>query len=103
MTIVYSPQARLDQSRIWAEAWQRFGEEMADAYAERFEKTLRKMLGVFPGAGRPRPEFGPDVRSLPIVPYVAFYRVKNRRVTVLRIVHGHSDLSQPILSLLVAI
>ena len=103
MTLVYSPRARRDQSHIWAEGWQRFGEEMADDYAERFDKTLRKMLGIFPGAGRQRPEFGPDIRSLPIVPYVVLYRVKNRRVVVLRIVHSHSDLSQSILSLLVAI
>ena len=102
MSVWYAPEAQEDRSRIWLESVQRFGEQNADAYIARIDATLTKTLGSFPNSGRARPEFGPDVRSFPVVPYVAFYRVKNRRVEIIRILHGYRDLSKVVLSLLVA-
>jgi len=38
------------------------------------------------------PEFGPDIRTIPIGRYIVLLRVAGSKVTVLRIVHGARDL-----------
>ena len=51
-------------------------------------------LARHPHMGRPRPEFGPLVRSIPVSPVVVFYRALDEgKVTeVLRIIDGRRDL-----------
>ena len=55
-------------------------------------------LEIFPQRGRLRPEFGPGIRSIPVSPVVAFYRVidedaeNGATVEVLRIIDGRRDL-----------
>jgi len=57
-----------------------------------------KSLEIFPQRGRLRPEFGPGIRSIPVSPVVAFYRVidedaeNGATVEVLRIIDGRRDL-----------
>ena len=102
MTIEYSPQAEADANSIFLDSFERFGQNRAGALIARLEETLRKTIGAFPNAGRTRPELGADVRSFPIVPYVAFYRIVGKRIEILRILHGHRDIKDPLLSLLLA-
>jgi toxin ParE1/3/4 len=49
-------------------------------------------LGKHPELGRPRPEFGVDIRGLWEKPYVALYRITADAVEILTIVHGAMDL-----------
>jgi plasmid stabilization system protein ParE len=50
------------------------------------------VLRDFPESAQARPEFGPDIRTIPVGRYIAFVRVIAERVTVLRILHGARDL-----------
>jgi toxin ParE1/3/4 len=65
----------------------------AERYADLFYEKVES-LARFPEMGRPRPEFGTDVRSTLIKPYILFYRYNGEAVQVLRIVHGKRDLRQ---------
>jgi toxin ParE1/3/4 len=63
--------------------------------AQRFRtNVLRRirLLEQFPEAAQPRPEFGRDIRTIPIGSYVVILRVSSPKVTVLRILHGARDL-----------
>jgi toxin ParE1/3/4 len=102
MTIEYSPLAEGDADRIFLDGCERFGPSRAGVLIARIDETLQKTIGAFPNAARKRPELGLDVRSFPIVPYVAFYRVAGKRIEILRILHGHRDIKDPLLSLLLA-
>lgn len=49
-------------------------------------------LTSFPLRGSPRPDFGRDVRSVIVQPYLIFYAVRPDRVTILRVLHGSRDI-----------
>ena len=53
----------------------------------------RRVLGMFPFAGRERKEIRDGVRSTVVHPYLVFYRVDEaaRVVTVVRVIHGSRD------------
>jgi toxin ParE1/3/4 len=46
----------------------------------------------FPQSAQPRPEFGCDIRTIPIGRYIVILRVVVPKVIVLRILHGARDL-----------
>ncbi len=103
MSVRYATLARQDLARIWRDCAERSGIDLAEVLIDRIHDTLRKTLAIFPNAGRSRREFGADIRSFPIVPYVAFCRADDRGVEILRVLHGHRDISEPLLSLLIAV
>ena len=102
MRIHYAEPAQHDLRQIWVACAEHSGASVADALIDRIQETLSRTIGVFPGSGRSRPELGRTMRSFPVIPYVAFYRVKRRRVEIFRILHGHRDIRPPLISLLVA-
>lgn len=65
----------------------------AQAFVERI-KLRCETLSAFPLAGRLRPEFLPDIRSIAVRPIVVFYRYLEDRDTVRveRVVDGRRDL-----------
>jgi toxin ParE1/3/4 len=63
--------------------------------ARRFRDRILDRIDVLrrlPESAQPRPEFGTDIRTIPIGRYIVFVRVTVPKVTVLRIVHGARDL-----------
>lgn len=63
--------------------------------AQRFRDRILDRIDVlrgFPESAQPRPEFGKDVRTIPIGRYMVFVRVILPKVVVLRIIHGARDL-----------
>jgi toxin ParE1/3/4 len=63
--------------------------------ARRFRDRILNRIDVLrrlPESAQPRPEFGNDIRTIPIGRYVVFVRVVVPKVTVLRIIHGARDL-----------
>ena len=100
MRLGYSAVARTDLSRIRLDYELRASQRIADETFHRITDTLQRVVARHPNAGRLRPELGSGIRSFPIVPYVAFYRVERTRVIVVRIVHGKRDISPPIMSFL---
>ena len=90
-----------DLEHLWAYHAERNGPEFAQEISERIQGTIHRVIGEHPHVGRLRPEFG-GLRSYPIVPNVVFYRIEPARIVIVRILHGHRDLQEPILSLLTA-
>ena len=63
--------------------------------ARRFRDRILDRIDVlrnFPESAQPRPEFGPEFRTIPIGRYIVFIRVVVPKVTVLRIIHAARDL-----------
>ena len=100
--VEYSVLAKADLARIWEHHAEQVTIRSADLTIQRIEETLRRIVLRHPSAGRIRPELGSGIRSFPIVPYVVFYRIEPRRVRIERVLHGHRDIQQPLMSLLVA-
>jgi toxin ParE1/3/4 len=63
----------------------------AQTLVEKFDRRF-SLLERLPNAGRARPEYGTDIRSLTVHPYVILYRVEPDAVVVIRIVHGARDI-----------
>lgn len=61
------------------------------AWIERLE-TRCVMLAQNPGWGRPRDELRAGLRSLPLGRYLIFYRITNRGVEIVRVLHASRDL-----------
>ena len=65
------------------------------AAAQRLRNAIARRIDVlrqFPESARPRPEFGLNIRTIPIGRYIVVLRVELPKVIVLRIVHGARDL-----------
>ena len=63
--------------------------------AQHFMALLREQchrLASLPGElGRPRPEFGPTIRSFPFRGYVIFFRYAGECVEIIKIAERHRD------------
>ena len=64
----------------------------ADRFLDRLFTTLTTTLSTAPFAGRTRDEFEVGLRSFPVESYIAFYRVRDEVVEIVRIIHGARDL-----------
>jgi toxin ParE1/3/4 len=63
--------------------------------AQRFRANVLRRIGLLerlPESAQPRPEFGSDIRTIPIGRYIVILRVVVPKVIVLRVVHGARDL-----------
>ena len=47
-----------------------------------------EMIEAYPGIGRLRPDFGPDVRQFPVGKHLVFYRPISDGIEILRVLHG---------------
>ncbi len=64
----------------------------ADRFLDRLVSSLTQTLSTAPLAGRARDEFGEGLRSFPYDSYVAFYRITENAVEIVRVIHGARDL-----------
>ena len=88
--VVFRHQALRDLETIGA----RIASEDPGA-AQRFRADVLRRISLLrrvPESAQPRPEFGHDVRTIPIGRYIVFLRVTLPKVIVLRILHGARDL-----------
>jgi len=63
--------------------------------AQRFRATVMRRVALLQGvpeAAQPRPEFGRDIRTIPIGRYIVILRIEPSRVSVLRILHSARNL-----------
>jgi toxin ParE1/3/4 len=78
-----------------ADAWAYIAAEGSEARADRvvdalFEKF--ELLAAFPSLGRSSPQFGAEVRSLPVGAYIVYYRpVDGDALLIARVLHGRRD------------
>ena len=67
--------------------------DIADAYVERIKARLSS-LADFPNRGSPRPDLGPELRSIPFErKRIIVYRIEGDVVDILRVLDGARDLS----------
>jgi toxin ParE1/3/4 len=55
--------------------------------------TLFDLLADFPEMARDRPEFSPPVRIHPIEAHLVIYRTTADGIEIIRILHGHQNLT----------
>ena len=96
-----SDEAIRDLGQIWEHCAER-DIRVADETHKRIKTIILEIVVKHPRSGRLRPEFGSQVHSFAIAPYVVFYRARRRRVEVLRVLHGHRDIYPPLMSLFAA-
>jgi toxin ParE1/3/4 len=88
--------ARQDVRDILADLSERAGSAVARRYGADFKRIYRS-LAQFPAGGSPRRSLGPDVRVKIVYPYVVFYENAADTVMILRILHGHRDITVDLL------
>lgn len=98
-TIHVSGRAREDLAAIERFCAEVRGAEAGISLALQIVEKVRRTLGTLPDGGRQRPELGPGVRSFPVPPFVVVYRVQRHRVEVIRVLHGHRDMTMRLLSM----
>lgn len=90
MRIRRFPRAIRDVDEIWD--WIATEDlEAADRLSDRIARATDR-LADFPQSGAPRPELGPDGRSIVVGKYLVLYRVGPDCVDILRVVHGAREL-----------
>jgi toxin ParE1/3/4 len=95
---VLTPEAESDISDILIYLRREAGLSTAEEYRRRIQETIRR-LRTFPSSGVPRPAFGQFMRMAIVYPYVLFYDYEPRddRLTLLRVLHGRTDLEDKLL------
>lgn len=76
------------------------GVSRADSILNRILDAI-EVLHWSPQAGRHRPEYGPDIRTIAAHPFVVFYRQRGTLVQILRVIDGRRDLGTVFFSPLV--
>jgi toxin ParE1/3/4 len=66
-------------------------QEAADHFITSVTDYFR-MLAKHPRAGRRRDEFGPGLRSFPVGNYLIFYRIGEKAIEIMHVLHGKRDL-----------
>jgi toxin ParE1/3/4 len=67
-------------------------EAAADRLLDGFDRRW-ELLATQPYSGVARPDIGEDVRYLVVGEYLSFYRVKDVRIVILRVLHGRRNIS----------
>jgi len=88
-----SPKADRDLEDIFEYTEREFGFDQAIIYVSGFE-TLFETILTNPKLGKERPEIRKELRSLVHEKHVAFYRILNNRIRIVRILHGNCDVRQ---------
>lgn len=90
MRIRRLPRAIRDVDEIWD--WIAAEDvEAADRLSDRIARATDRLTN-FPESGAPRPELGPDARSIIVGRYLILYRAGPDSVDILRVVHGAREL-----------
>ena len=91
--IIISDPARTDLIGL-GEQYAGISPDLADRILHRLRRKM-ELLGQFPEAGRPRPEFNlPGLRSVAAKPHVIFYSAPDAALIIIhRIVDGRRDLA----------
>jgi toxin ParE1/3/4 len=67
--------------------------DVAERYASAVDLRFRQ-LSDFPYLGRERSEFGPDLRSTPIMTFLIIYAVRRTYIDIVRVIDGRMDVQE---------
>ena len=91
--VVWSPEALNDVDQLW----DYYASVAGRATADRILREIAKVVATideFPLAGRSRDELRPGMRSLSAAIHVVFYRLKNERPQIIRVLDGRQDIGE---------
>jgi len=88
--LVVSPLSRDDLKGIYQYGVRNWGASQAAAYLELFKNHLWNLTEQ-PKIGVEREVLLPGLRSFLVESHVVFYRLQNRRIEIVRILHGKQD------------
>ncbi len=91
LAIIWSPEAENDLLDIWNYVARESSPSLADAQVKAVHHAC-VTLAQWPHSGRARDDLRVGVRSIVVKPYVAFYRVNEATVEVVRVLHGSRDI-----------
>jgi toxin ParE1/3/4 len=94
--LIVSDAARRDSRAILEYLEEQAGVKIALQFALQFDSTVDR-LAEFPLSGSPRRQYGPNVRLMVANPYLIFYEVAAEQVIVLRVLHGHRNITRKML------
>jgi toxin ParE1/3/4 len=86
-----SPAADQDLSEIFDYTEENYGTSQAIAYLEELYHVFTE-LGSTPGMGRKRDEIRRGLRSFPKNSHMIFYRLRSRRVWIVRVISMQRDI-----------
>ncbi len=89
--ILWSPEALDDIDHLWDHYASAAGRATADKIIREIAKVVTT-IDDFPLAGRMRDEIRPGLRSLTVTPQIVFYRLKNGRPEIVRVLDGRQDI-----------
>ena len=90
----FSPDARSQLLAIARYLQEQTGDERAgERTIRRIEERLLRTAELTPMLGRPRPELGTEVRSLPHGRYLILLRYTDGTIDVLHVLHGSRDIA----------
>ncbi len=71
------------------------GSSTARAYGEKFANAIRGLM-EFPNMGMPKPDLGPNTRTILIYPYVLIYELTETEngLVILRVLHGKREITE---------
>jgi toxin ParE1/3/4 len=90
---VWSPEALDDIDHLWDYYAHIAGRATADKIIREIAK-IAKTIDDFPYAGRARDEIQAGLRSLTATPQIVFYRLKNDRPEIVRVLDGRQDIEE---------
>ncbi|MBI4606540.1 MAG: type II toxin-antitoxin system RelE/ParE family toxin [Planctomycetes bacterium] len=91
MRLRLSKEASADIEEAWLYGAALWGAARADRFVGDLGEKL-SLLTRFPKIGRSRAELGDGLRSLPVPPFVIFYRPRADAIEVVRVLHGARDI-----------
>lgn len=91
--ILWLPEALEDIDRLWDYYVHAAGRMTADKILREVAKAV-SVIDDFPFAGRARDEIRAGLRSLAAAPQTVFYRLKDDRPEIVRVLDGRQDIEE---------
>ncbi len=91
-----TPKADQDLAQIWRHTNENWGKSQANKYLQLLEKGFLMLLH-HPKSGKARDEIRRGYRSLPVEYHVVFYRVRDKDIEIVRILHQRMEVNQHVL------
>jgi toxin ParE1/3/4 len=91
--IVWSPEALADIDHLWDYYVHAAGRVTADKILRDVAKAVA-VIDDFPLADRARDEIRAGLRSLAAAPQIVFYRLKDHRPEIVRVLDGRQDIEE---------
>lgn len=90
LEVIIRPRAERDLTEIWRFTRQRWSHEQADLYLKKLNAVIGS-LAKRPQLGRPSDNISPGLLRRPAERHVIYYRVKEKSLLVVRVLHDAMD------------